>query len=89
MNDMADFDFSPQWTAEEQQGFTPLSLDACGLGGTRPADHFAVMVNTRLKDSFTISRNLHWICSAIPTAPLTMRAAPTRRLKTATVLIYH
>jgi hypothetical protein len=47
MNDMADFDFSPQWTAEEQQGFTPLSLDACGLGGTRPADHFAVMVKTR------------------------------------------
>lgn len=39
---------SPPWTSIEEQGnFGLMSLEACGLGGTRPADHFAVTVETK------------------------------------------
>jgi hypothetical protein len=44
----SDLTFSPQWTSTgEQHNTAPISLEACGLGGTRPADHFAVTVKTR------------------------------------------
>lgn len=42
-----DFNFSPEWTEPSaQKDFTPLNFDASGLGGTQPADHFAVTVET-------------------------------------------
>lgn len=48
MDDSNDLIFSPPWTSpEEQQHLHLLRLEACGLGGTRPADHFAVTVETR------------------------------------------
>jgi hypothetical protein len=43
-----ELEFSPKWTEDgEQEGYTPMSFDVCGLGCTRPADHFAIMVKTR------------------------------------------
>jgi hypothetical protein len=44
----SDLDFSPEWTAKGSNMDPSLQkFDACGLGGTRPADHFAVTVETR------------------------------------------
>jgi hypothetical protein len=48
MDGSNDLSFSPQWTSpEEQQNLHVMRLEACGLGGTRPADHFIVAVETR------------------------------------------
>jgi hypothetical protein len=42
--------FSPPWTSTgEQENLDLKRLEACGLGGTRPADHFAVIVETKRK----------------------------------------
>jgi len=44
----SDATFSPQWTSTgEQYKTAPIRLEACGLGGTRLADHFVVTVETR------------------------------------------
>lgn len=46
--DCEGFSFSPRWSESSNQSpYTPRRLSACGLGGTRPADHFAVIVKTR------------------------------------------
>lgn len=43
-----DIHFSPQWSSDfPKQKASLQHLDATGLGGTRPADHFAVTVETR------------------------------------------
>ncbi|KAI9731433.1 MAG: hypothetical protein M1818_007823 [Claussenomyces sp. TS43310] len=43
-----DMGFSPHWSSASCEASARLlSLDASGLGGTRPADHFAVTVETR------------------------------------------
>ncbi len=44
----SELSFSPPWTwTGEQRNRGPIRLEACGLGGTRPADHFAYAVETR------------------------------------------
>jgi hypothetical protein len=44
----SDFNFSPPWSlAGEQRNPGLIRMEACGLGGTRPADHFAYTVETR------------------------------------------
>src|SRR6202044_758105 len=44
----SDLTFSPPWASTgEQHNLGPIRLEACGLGGTRPADHFAYTVETR------------------------------------------
>jgi len=43
-----DIQFSPQWSSDSSAQRASLSnLEATGLGGTRPADHFVVTVETR------------------------------------------
>jgi hypothetical protein len=40
-------DFSPEWSSSVSQTLDiPVDFEASGLGGTRPADHFAVTVST-------------------------------------------
>lgn len=42
-----DLEFSPKWAATDIAQKVPLlHLEACGLGGSRPADHFAITVET-------------------------------------------
>jgi hypothetical protein len=42
-----DLDLPPEWTSCSAPSNFPMSFDASGLGGTQPADHFAVRVETR------------------------------------------
>ena len=41
------FDFELKWTSRSAPANFLMSFDASGLGGTQPADHFAVRVETR------------------------------------------
>jgi hypothetical protein len=44
-----DIEFSPDQVQPKSPPEPPLqNFDACGLGGTRPADHFAITVTTRI-----------------------------------------
>jgi hypothetical protein len=44
----SNLNFSLPWTSTgEQCNLGPIRLDVCGLGGTRPADHFTYTVETR------------------------------------------
>ena len=68
----SDLAFSPQWTSiGEQHNLGPIKLEACGLGGTRPADHFAYTVETRRRK---LDRRTRLRCSKYsPSGPRSKR----------------
>jgi hypothetical protein len=47
VNDSSDLDFSLEWSRRSAPSTPIINFSASGLGGTQPADHFAVQVETR------------------------------------------
>ena len=46
-DDPSDLDFSLEWSCQSAPAAPLINFSASGLGGTQPADHFAVQVETR------------------------------------------